>query len=356
MPLTRWGHHDDATEATGRLRPGFPANGSRRPGLHLAGRAAREAIERRAEYKGVEIAAWHVDEDETGGTQDRPGLNAAVERAVAGESDGIVSWKIDRFSRFTEGGLRDLRRLEDAGARLVFVVEDIDTSGPMGKFVYTVMLAMAEYFLGSIKAGWVTAKARAVARGAHIGPTPYGYLRNGDSTLSVDPERAPVVTEAFEVCARNGLLAAIDFLRHRAPERTWTAWTARRFFTQRIYLGQVAYGDQVQAGAHEALVTRATFEAVRHQLGDGERVRRQSEDFPLSGIATCGTCGAGWAVAAVAPTAAACIGVRSDATRQRSRPPSRSRSTSSPTSGTRSSTPGCRLVVSPRMSPPRRRN
>ncbi len=49
----------------------------------------------------------HVDEDETGGTQDRPGLNAAVDRAVAGDTDGIVSWKIDRFSCFTEGGLRD---------------------------------------------------------------------------------------------------------------------------------------------------------------------------------------------------------------------------------------------------------
>ena len=47
-----------------------------------------------------------------------------------------MSWKIDRFSRYTEGGLRDLRRLEEAGARLAFVVEDIDTSGPMGKFVY----------------------------------------------------------------------------------------------------------------------------------------------------------------------------------------------------------------------------
>ena len=62
---------------------------------------------------------------------------------MGGETDGIVSWKIDRFSRYTEGGLRDLRRLQETDARLAFVVEDIDTSGPMGKFVYTVMLAMS---------------------------------------------------------------------------------------------------------------------------------------------------------------------------------------------------------------------
>src|SRR4051794_36963342 len=147
----------------------------------------REAIERWADYKGVTIAAWHEDEDESGGTQDRPGLLVAIERATTGATGGIVSWKIDRFSRFTEGGLRDLRQLEAADARLVFVTEDIDTTGPMGKFVYTVMLAMGEYFLDNIKAGWRTAKTRAVNRGAPIGPTPYGYARDDDGRLVAHP-------------------------------------------------------------------------------------------------------------------------------------------------------------------------
>jgi DNA invertase Pin-like site-specific DNA recombinase len=70
------------------------------------------------------------------GRTSAPAFERAIDRAVTGETGGVVSWKIDRFSRYTEGGLRDLRRLEEAGARLAFVVEDIDTSGPMGKFVY----------------------------------------------------------------------------------------------------------------------------------------------------------------------------------------------------------------------------
>ena len=179
---------------------------------YISPRVQREAIERWAEYKGVTIVEWHVDEDETGGTQDRPGLVAAVERAVNGETGGIVSWRIDRFSRYTEGGLRDLRRLQERDARLAFVVEDIDTSGPMGRFVYTVMLAMGEYFLETIKAGWVTAKSKAIARGAHIGPTPFGYERKVDGTLSVDPATGPIVSEAFATCARGGMASAIDFL------------------------------------------------------------------------------------------------------------------------------------------------
>jgi DNA invertase Pin-like site-specific DNA recombinase len=80
----------------------------------------RAAIQRWAEYKQAEIVTEHLDEDESGGTQERPGLEAAIARALAGQTDGIVCYDISRFSRFTEGGLRDLRRLEEAGARLVF--------------------------------------------------------------------------------------------------------------------------------------------------------------------------------------------------------------------------------------------
>lgn len=69
----------------------------------------REAEERWAEYKGERIAKVWIDEDQSGGTQDRPGLNAAIERALRGETGGIVAYNISRFSRFTEGGLADSR-------------------------------------------------------------------------------------------------------------------------------------------------------------------------------------------------------------------------------------------------------
>jgi DNA invertase Pin-like site-specific DNA recombinase len=265
--------------------------GRKGPG-YISPTVQREAIERWAEYRGVEILAWHVDEDESGGTQDRPGLDAARDRALNGETGGIVSWKIDRFSRFTEGGLRDLRLLEDTGARLAFVVEDIDTSGPMGKLVYTMLLAFAEFFLDNIKAGWIVTKARAIERGAHIGPTPFGYLRRKDGTLEVDPVRGPLVTEAFAVAARDGLPGVMAFLLEHVPERTWTAYTTRRFLGCRTYLGRVDYGDLVCEGAHDALVTRAIFEAANHAIGDvGENKRLPAGDFPLSGVAACGSCG-----------------------------------------------------------------
>jgi hypothetical protein len=42
--------------------------GRKGPG-YISPTVQKEAIARSAQYRGVEIAAWHVDEDESGGTQ-----------------------------------------------------------------------------------------------------------------------------------------------------------------------------------------------------------------------------------------------------------------------------------------------
>ncbi len=97
-----------------------------------------------------------------------------------------------------------MKRVQAAGGVLAFIEEDIDPTGPFGEFLLTVLLAVNALELNNIKAGWRTAKSRAIERGAHIGPTPFGYLRRDDGTLEVDPERGPIVSEAFAIAAATG--------------------------------------------------------------------------------------------------------------------------------------------------------
>jgi DNA invertase Pin-like site-specific DNA recombinase len=268
--------------------------GAREGESYISPDVQREAIERWAEYKGATIAEWHVDEDWSGGTHDRPGLTAAIDRAEAGETGGVVAWKIDRFSRYTEDGLRDLRRLEAAGARLAFVVEDVDTSGPMGRFVYTIMLAMASYFLDTIKGGWIEAKERAIERGTHIGPTPVGYAREDDGRLSPDPEYAPMLTTAFKkAAAGDGDSAIAKWATGKYPRRTggaaWAPSEVRRWLRSRVYLGEVRYGDALaNPNAHKPLTDLNTWTAA--QRTPGVRRRNLGDPFPLSGIARCAHC------------------------------------------------------------------
>jgi DNA invertase Pin-like site-specific DNA recombinase len=284
----------------------------------------REAIERWAAYKGVDIAVWHTDEDQSGGTQDRPGLRAAIERALAGETGGIVARDLTRFSRFTEGGLRDLRRLEEAGARLVFTDQEIDTSSPHGRMVYTILLSVSEAALAQLKAGWKTAKSRAIREGRQIGPTPPGYrrarVRNGKphGAFVPDPDTGPAMTAAYRAAAREGLEAAIPILREAFPtktftvrkqstvdqyarrgrtvqigetitvEATWNTSTVRRLLAQRVYIGEAYYGDELNPKSHEPLIDRRTFNRAQYAPINKNR---PPGVYPLSGIARCATCG-----------------------------------------------------------------
>lgn len=248
----------------------------------------REQIEGWAKLRGVTIAAWHEDLDQSGGKLSRPGLDALLRRIESGETGGVVVAKLDRLSRLGVGdALKLVERITTAGGTLAAIDLGLDPTTPFGEFGMTIMLAMGRMERRRFSDAWDTAKSRAMDRGVKIGPTPIGYLRAEGSTLELDPERGPVVTEAYRLAASDGLPAALEYLRARAPERHWTTFTARRLLATRTYLGESHYGDRVEHDAHPALTDRATWTAAQTEQGR----RRAKASFPLSSIARCATCG-----------------------------------------------------------------
>lgn len=258
----------------------------------------REAVEAWAKSRGVEIVAVDVDEDQSGGTQDRPGLRTAIKRIEDGKSDGIIVHKLNRFARNVRGGIEDIERIRAAGGTIGFVEEGIDPTGPFGEFLLTMLLAVAELELGNVKQSWQVAKDRALDRGVPIGPTPFGYVRAEGTeegspsvgSLLAHPEYGPVVTETFRRAAAGDTLhAALAYIeKHAGDERTWTTTTLRRFLSQTVYLGVIQYGDRIIPDAHEPLTTRAIFDlANRHEATE----RARKGNYTLSGFAVCAGCG-----------------------------------------------------------------
>ncbi len=261
----------------GRAGPGY-----------ISPKVQRDAIQRWADYRNVQIIAWHVDEDQSGGTQNRPGLREAMSRVEAGETDGIACWRLNRFARNVSDAIRDVQRIHQAGAQLACIEEDIDPTGPFGRFILTVLLAVATLERDNVVAGFAEAKRRAVERGAYISRTPFGYQRRDDGTLAPDPTDAPIVTEAFRLAASDSIHAALRHLERVAPGRRWTTSTTRRLLAGRSYLGETRNGTLVQPDTHEPLVSRAVWEAAQ----TSPATRGSSAAFPLSGLAKCASCGA----------------------------------------------------------------
>jgi DNA invertase Pin-like site-specific DNA recombinase len=263
--------------------------GGRSGDAFISPEVQRETVEAHAKARGHQIIAWHEDLDVSGGKLNRPGLDALMERIRSGETQGLAVAKLDRLSR---AGVADALKLVEevhaAGGQVVAVDLGLDPTTPVGELTLTVLLALARMERRRLSDSWEVAKARALDRGAKIGPTPFGYLRQADGTLALHPADADHVREAF-ARARDSVQDALDYLDENAPGRVWTTATVRRLLANRSYLGEQRYAGQVRPDSHPPIVSRAAWELAQHEP---ERRRRSAADFPLSGIASCATCGA----------------------------------------------------------------
>lgn len=82
------------------------------------------------------------EEKASGARADRPELKRML--SMLREGDVLVVSSLDRLARSTRQLLDLAERFERDGVALVSLHENLDTSTPQGRFVYTVMAAMAE--------------------------------------------------------------------------------------------------------------------------------------------------------------------------------------------------------------------
>src|SRR5436190_8415655 len=163
----------------------------------------RKRIQGWADLHGVEIVQWWEEIDQSGAKLERPLFQEALARCERGETGGIVVARLDRFARSAVDALDSIRRLNEAGARLVSVEDNFDGSTPMGRFAIGILTLIAELELERIKENWSTAVREAVGRGIHISArVPVGYRRELDEggkpgKLVRDEPAATAVREVF---------------------------------------------------------------------------------------------------------------------------------------------------------------
>jgi DNA invertase Pin-like site-specific DNA recombinase len=100
----------------------------------------REYCERR----GWQIVGEYLDEGISGAKDSRPELNRLVADAHKRRFDAVIVWKFDRFARSVSHLLRALETFNALGIAFVSLSEQIDTTTPTGRMIFTVLGAVAE--------------------------------------------------------------------------------------------------------------------------------------------------------------------------------------------------------------------
>jgi len=122
-----------------------------------------------AERAGFEIVGEYLDTAVSGRKQGRPRLDALMKAARNYECDCVLVWKFDRFARSTRHLLSALEEFDHLGVRFISVQDQVDTSSPMGKAMFTIIGAMAELESSLISERVTAGMAAAKARGKHVG-------------------------------------------------------------------------------------------------------------------------------------------------------------------------------------------
>ena len=115
-----------------------------------------------AEARGWQVAGEYIDS--VSGAKDSRALNRLMADAHKRRFDVVCVWRFDRFARSVSHLLRALETFKALGIDFVSYSEQMDTSTPAGKMVFTVLGAVAELerslIVERVKAGLRNARAK----------------------------------------------------------------------------------------------------------------------------------------------------------------------------------------------------
>jgi DNA invertase Pin-like site-specific DNA recombinase len=129
-------------------------------------------LQQLASQRSFAIVKTYVDHGFSGTKARRPGLDEMLHDARRHHFDVVLVWAADRLARSVKHFVDILAELDHLKIGFISYREQIDTSGPLGKAIMTIVAAIAELerslIVERVKAGL----RRARLEGRHIGRKP----------------------------------------------------------------------------------------------------------------------------------------------------------------------------------------
>jgi site-specific DNA recombinase len=270
-----------------------------------------KACEREAETLGARVIKVYVERAESARSDNRPVLQQMLRELPNSGIKYLIVHKVDRLARNRLDDAQLYEQLVGMGIKLVSASENIDET-PAGRLMHGMLATFAEYYSNNL----ATEIKKGLNQKHLTGGTPFrppiGYLPKREligaqdvRTVVVDPERAPLVQEAFDLYAtgdwtlrrltdhldRRGLRSRPTRKRGAQPLR---ATTVHKLLKNPYYIGVVVYrGRRVPEGRHPRLVDPDIFDRVQALLAAravaGDRPYRHHHY--LRGSLYCAECG-----------------------------------------------------------------
>ena len=305
-------------------------------------------IEAYCKAYNIEIVKVYSDEGKSGKSiEGRPQFKQLLKDVEEKEEvEYIIVWKLSRFGRNARETLNSLEFLQKHNCNLIAKEEHLDSSDKNGRFMITLLSAMAEMERENIIEQTLNGKKyNALSGNWNGGMAPYGYSLV-DTNLIINEEEANIVRKIFdwyvniEDIGYNGVTAMLN--EHEIPPRqiprldrqamqesdsdekiylpnvtSWYSTQVKKILTNPVYCGKIRWGhsrvvtedgiskrayrgdETLVDGNHEAIISEELFQKAQDKYkynGKKFHDRKPAYESPrniLNQIARCPQCGRG---------------------------------------------------------------
>ncbi|MFA5853890.1 MAG: recombinase family protein [Patescibacteria group bacterium] len=270
--------------------------------------AQAKEVRQIAERDGLEIVMERHESHSAKDSGQRPEYAAMLEDLRAGTCNGILTWAPDRLSR-NGGDLGQLVDLIDRG-KLVEIRTPSQrfTNLPGDKFLLMILCSQAKLENDNKSVNVKRGLRAKVEMGYRPNMSPLGYLHDkyapkGERRVYLDPDRGPVIKEAFEKVAELGWSGRDlkvwfdDEKRFRTRNgKQITLSMIYRMMSNPYYTGRFEFpcgsGKWFQ-GKYEPIVTQAVFDKVQETMKGVPHAPYGAKEFAFTRLMKCGECGSG---------------------------------------------------------------
>ena len=256
-----------------------------------AQREAAEAYIKSQAHEGWRLCPERYDDGGlSGGSLERPALQALLAAVAHGRVDVIIVYKVDRLTRSLADFAKLVELFDKHGVSFVSVTQQFNTTNSMGRLTLNVLLSFAQFereVTGErIRDKIAASKRKGIWMG---GPAPLGYRVEGKKLLAHPTEAEQVRTIFSRYLELESLTVLMQDLARRGIEskmRHLSSGAIRGgagfgkgalayLLRNRTYLGEIRHQGRTYPGEHEPIIDRDLFEAVQTKLTSQAQARRQ---------------------------------------------------------------------------------
>ena len=236
----------------------------------------------------------------SGGTMDRPALQALLADIDSSKVDLIVVYKVDRLTRSLMDFSKIIENLDAHNVSFVSVTQQFNTASSMGRLTLNVLLSFAQ-FEREVTAERIRDKiAASKKKGMWMGGlSPLGYDAV-DKKLVINKDEAKVVQTLFDLYLN---LGSVRKLKAEADRRglitkkrksagrcsgglTFSRGHLYQLLHNPVYVGQIAHKGKTYPGQHDAIIEKETWDTVQTMLDEQAPARTLPINTKQQGLLT----------------------------------------------------------------------